>query len=177
MRRWMTRFGAGLLMLAACTGEIGDALESGVGSRGGSTSGSGDAGSTSEGGVDPGPPPPIPYAPVSSYVYVRKVKSLLTGLAPTDDEQAAVASDPGALKGLVDQWMATADAQAKLLTFLGNAFQQSNAPDNVLMLQFPWAYHNSAETRGELLGNVLEELSSNRAGDGSERRSRSNHGR
>ena len=38
-------------------------------------------------------------------VYVAKVKNILVGLPPTDDEVAAVTADPSALGGLVDGWM------------------------------------------------------------------------
>ena len=37
----------------------------------------------------------------------------------------AVRANPGALKGLVDTWLAMPQAQAKLLAFFGNSFQQT----------------------------------------------------
>lgn len=70
-------------------------------------------------------PPSSPFEADSPQVYVAKVKQLLTGLAPTDDEVAAVAADPGALKGLIDQWMTTPEYQQKMLTFFQLAFQQT----------------------------------------------------
>ena len=85
------------------------------------------------------PPPPIPevpFEPVSAASYTAKVKNLLTGLAATDEEVQAVTADPAALKGLIDQWTATPQAQAKLLDFFKIAFQQTQiaAPDLIEIL-------------------------------------------
>jgi hypothetical protein len=49
----------------------------------------------------------------------------MTGLAATDAEVQAVAKDPNALKGLVDQWMALPEFQGRMLDFFRNAFQQN----------------------------------------------------
>jgi hypothetical protein len=56
---------------------------------------------------------------------VPKVKNLLTGLAATDAEVQAVASNPTALRGLIDGWMALPQFQGKMLDFFKNAFQQN----------------------------------------------------
>ncbi len=56
---------------------------------------------------------------------LRKVKSVLTGLAPTDAELAA-ATDTTALQSLIDTWMATPEFNAKMIGFFQNAFQQSS---------------------------------------------------
>jgi hypothetical protein len=56
---------------------------------------------------------------------LRKVKSVLTGLAPTDAELAA-ATDATALRGLIDTWMGTPEFNAKMILFFQNAFQQSS---------------------------------------------------
>jgi hypothetical protein len=53
------------------------------------------------------------------------VKNLLVGLPPTDDEVAAVAADPGALKALIAGWMQQPEYQAKMLRFFELAFQQT----------------------------------------------------
>lgn len=58
-------------------------------------------------------------------VYVAKVKNILVGLPPTDDEIAAVTKDPGALGGLIDGWMKLPEYQDKMLVFFELAFQQT----------------------------------------------------
>ena len=77
------------------------------------------------------PPWTAPLPPLS---VLRKVKSVLTGLGPTDAELAAISSDLGALDGLIDGWMETPEFQAKMLFFFQNAFQQSSLA--VLDFQF-----------------------------------------
>ncbi len=56
---------------------------------------------------------------------VAKVKNLVVGLPPTDAEVASVAADTSALSGLVAQWMALPQYNAKMLAFLDTAFEQS----------------------------------------------------
>lgn len=76
----------------------------------------------------PGEPPfePVsPFEPVGPEVYVPKVKSLLTGLAASDDEIKSVVRDPNALRGLIDQWMETPSFKVRMLDFFRNAFQQN----------------------------------------------------
>src|SRR5690242_6228438 len=53
-----------------------------------------------------------PTAPAS---YVAKVKDLLVGQPPTDDEVRSVTLDPQALRGLIDLWMGTPEYRAKML--------------------------------------------------------------
>ena len=83
------------------------------------------------------PPPPSTFEPVGPEVYVAKVKQLLVGLPPTDQEVQAVKADPNALRGLIDQWMAMPEYEAKMLTFFQLAFQQTQITeaDFVDMLQ------------------------------------------
>ena len=50
--------------------------------------------------VEDGGIPPTPFEAASAASYTVKVKSLLTGLAATDEEVAAVEKDPAALAGL-----------------------------------------------------------------------------
>jgi hypothetical protein len=61
----------------------------------------------------------------SPQVYVAKVKNILVGLPPTDDEVAQVVADPTALRGLIDQWMTTPEYQQKMMVFFELAFQQT----------------------------------------------------
>jgi hypothetical protein len=57
---------------------------------------------------------------------LRKVKSLLTGLGPTDAELNAVSADLSGLPTLIDAWMATPQFEEKLRFFFQNTFQQSS---------------------------------------------------
>ena len=69
-----------------------------------------------------------PFEAISAQAYLRKVKNLLTGLAPTASEVKAVtsASDPSAaLKDLIDDWMAMPEHEGKMRRFFINAFQQT----------------------------------------------------
>lgn len=84
--------------------------------------------------TDPGPPAtppapeeevkPPPYEQTGPRTYVPKIKTILTGLAATDEEVALVTKDPKALAGLIDQWMALPEFEGKMLDFFRNAFQQ-----------------------------------------------------
>jgi hypothetical protein len=58
-------------------------------------------------------------------VYVAKVKNLLVGLPPTDEEVQAVTRDPGQLAHLIDGWMAMPEYTRKMMVFFGLAFQQT----------------------------------------------------
>src|SRR3954471_1689520 len=75
----------------------------------------------------PGPVIEGTIEPVTVAASLSKVKGLLTGLPPTDAEVAAVTSDPKALRGLVQQWIATPQHTGKLMGFFSTAFQQSQS--------------------------------------------------
>jgi hypothetical protein len=79
-----------------------------------------------------------PFEPIPPGSYVPRVKNLMTGLAATDAEIQAVVADPTALRGLVDQWQATPDFQAKMLDFFRNAFQQNQV--NLSTLEMSLGY-------------------------------------
>jgi hypothetical protein len=66
-----------------------------------------------------------PFEPVAPISYVARVKNILTGLPSTSAEVQAVEADPTALRGLIDQWMALPEFQARMLEFFRNAFQQN----------------------------------------------------
>jgi hypothetical protein len=113
---------AAVIAVAGCTGQIGGA---------GSTSGSGSTGGGSTGG-DPGSvtPPPPPFEPATAASSVRKVKNLLTGMTPTDDEIALVtAQGAQGLQTLIDGWTADATLQPmyrdRMVAFFRNTFQQT----------------------------------------------------
>ena len=74
----------------------------------------------------------IPFEPIGPYAYVPKVKNLLTGLPPTDDEVKAVVADPNALKGLIDGWMKLPSFKVRMVDFFRNAFQQNQVDLNTL---------------------------------------------
>jgi hypothetical protein len=126
---------------AACSGRIGGAgsgtpgsgtgAGSGAGNSGGPGSGTGGTGGFST-TVDPGKvtAPNAPFDPHTAATAVRKVKNLLTGLAPTDAEIATVTKSGAAgLQGLIDTWMTDPAAQPffrdKMLFFFRNTFQQT----------------------------------------------------
>ena len=67
--------------------------------------------------------PPFEADPPS--VYVAKVKNILVGLPPTDDEVNAVAADPTQFGSLVDTWMGLPEYNQKMLRFFELAFQQT----------------------------------------------------
>lgn len=67
----------------------------------------------------------VPFEPALPTSYVNKVKTILTGLAATDAEVAAVIADPGALRGLIDTWMALPEFERRAKDFFRTAFQQS----------------------------------------------------
>jgi hypothetical protein len=116
---------------AAGTTPTGDA---GAGGAAMMTSGGG-AGGGAAGVADTGPVGPPAYEAVPPSSYTAKVKTLLTGLPPTAAELAAVTADPKALRGLVDQWMALPEFQAKMLLFFRNAFQQGQVDGTTLLDQ------------------------------------------
>jgi hypothetical protein len=93
------------------------------GASGGASGGGGTAGvSSSDGGPGADAAPFVAAAPAS---YIAKVKNVLVGLPPTDDEVAAVAADPAALKTLVGAWMKLPEYETKMKRFFELAFQQT----------------------------------------------------
>ena len=106
-----------VLASGACFGQLGPYDT-------GSSSGSGSGGS---GG---GPPVQFPFEAVSPRIYVAKVKDLLIGQAPTEDEITAVTKDPTALRGMVHAWFVTPAAQGKFFSFFQKAFQQTQITAN-----------------------------------------------
>ena len=73
---------------------------------------------------------PDPFQPTAAQSSVRKVKNLLTGLPPTDEDIATVtASGAAGLQTLISSWMTHPDFVAnfreKMLFFFRNAFQQT----------------------------------------------------
>jgi hypothetical protein len=76
----------------------------------------------------PTSPPGMPSMPFTAdppAIYVAKVKNVLVGLPPTDDEVAQVSADPKRLAALIDGWMKLPEYQTKMLRFFELAFQQT----------------------------------------------------
>jgi hypothetical protein len=67
----------------------------------------------------------MPFLADPPSVYVAKVKDVLVGLPPTDEEVAAVESNADALGSLVDGWMKLPQYDQKMLRFFQLAFQQT----------------------------------------------------
>jgi hypothetical protein len=135
-----------LLGTLSCTGRFGSGTigEPAAGTAGVGTGNAGAPGpgtNVTPGGaggasaVDPALPPPVLFEAVGPETYTAKVKNLLTGLPPTSAELAAVTADPAALRGLIDQWMALPQYQAKMLIFFRNAFQQAQVDSTTLLDQ------------------------------------------
>ncbi|HET6335315.1 MAG TPA: DUF1585 domain-containing protein [Polyangiales bacterium] len=68
---------------------------------------------------------PVIFEPVAPASYVAKVKSLLVGLPPTDDELMRVEANPSALADLIAEWMQLPQYTEKLQRFFELAFQQT----------------------------------------------------
>jgi hypothetical protein len=142
-RRVAALFALAVCAASACTGRVGAGAGSGnngTGNSGAGNSGSGSnnggagsgtgptGGAGNDGAGGDGLPPPPPFEAVNSLSAVRKVKNLLTGLAPTDQEVTAGASASG-LRTLITTWTTGADFQPlfrdKMIFFFRNAFQQT----------------------------------------------------
>src|SRR5262245_15387939 len=113
-----------VILSVGCTGMVsGGAASNGTAAGGASGTGnaSGAAGVTATGTGNNGPAgsagsglggvggisvPPAPFEPASALTAVRKVKNLLTGMAPTNDDVTTVASTGAAgLQTLISTWM------------------------------------------------------------------------
>jgi hypothetical protein len=148
--------GAALLVVAACVGPAacgshagalnddghsGQANGSGSSGSNGSSGSGGSSGGTSGGspttggpdaGVNPGTvtATATPYDAKTAFEAARKVKNLLVGLAPTDDDVALVQKSGAAgLQQLIISWTTDMATQpffrSKMLFFFRNAFQQT----------------------------------------------------
>jgi hypothetical protein len=91
-----------------------------------------------------------------AHVYVAKVKNLLVGLPPTDDEVKLVAREPGRLGPLIDQWMARPEYGRKLQRFFALAFQQTQINANDFADQVFAVIGRNDATTPLILQNVQE---------------------
>jgi hypothetical protein len=110
-----------------------------------------------DGGIDPSLPTPTPFEAVAPEAYTAKVKNLLTGLPLTSAELMAVQANPTALRGLIDQWMATPQYQTKMLVFFRNAFQQAQVDSTMILDQLGGrGLATNGPTLQRLLVNIQE---------------------
>ncbi|HEY1534097.1 MAG TPA: hypothetical protein VGF76_08760, partial [Polyangiaceae bacterium] len=98
------------------------AAAGGPGSSSGGADGS-SGGACADGTCGTATPPP--FNAVSAASYVAKVKNLLVGLPPTDDEINAVQADGTALAGLITGWQKLPEYQRKMERFFELSFQQT----------------------------------------------------
>jgi len=98
-----------------------------------------------------------PFEPASPFAYVAKVKNVLVGLQPTDDEVVQVASDPNQLKALITAWMQLPQYKQKMKRFFELAFQQTqiSAADFADQV-FPGQLALNGTTTPLLLQNIEE---------------------
>ncbi len=126
---------------------------SGSGSGAADNASSSDSGSAS--GADAGAPVPFQADPPA--VYVAKIKNVLVGLPPTDDEIKAVEANPAALKSLIDGWMALPQYAPKMLRFFELAFQQTQVSITDFADQtYPRQADINGSTQPFLVGNATE---------------------
>jgi hypothetical protein len=74
---------------------------------------------------DAGGPPAFPFHAVPPAIYVAKIKNILVGLPPTDDEVKQVQADPSKLKALIEGWSQLPSYAEKMKRFFELSFQQT----------------------------------------------------
>jgi hypothetical protein len=119
-----------LALLAVLSGSALASCKSNQAATSGTSSGSSSSGSSgTASGSSSSSGTPIPFQADPPYVYVAKVKNILTGMPPTDAEVQAVTADPTQLGALIDTWMTDPAYaplyQAKMRVFFELAFQQT----------------------------------------------------
>ena len=96
--------------------------------------GDGDGDDDGDDGDDDGDEPWEPDGPsgecavdelVPAHIYVRRVKTILTGQPPTDEEVATVLADPDTLPDFIAQWVETEAFAGKLGDYLQVTLQQA----------------------------------------------------
>jgi hypothetical protein len=88
---------------------------------------------------------------------VAKIKNVLVGLPPSDDEVKAVEADPTQLRPLIDAWMALPQYSQKMLVFFELAFQQTQVSiDDFLDQTYPRPAGFNSTTGPKLAQNARE---------------------
>jgi hypothetical protein len=108
------------LVASACSSAGNAPAGTGGGGNGAAGSTSGDGGPTIDAGADA-----APFVAAAPVAYIAKVKNVLVGLPPTDDEVKAVTADPTQMKALVTAWMKLPGYATKMKRFFELAFQQT----------------------------------------------------
>ena len=122
-------------------------------SGGGAAGSAGGPGRDGSAGNDAG----VAFEPVAPAVYVAKIKNVLVGLPPTDEEVTSVVADPSRLAALIDGWMTLPQYSEKMRTFFELAFQQTQIAITDLADQtYPRAAVANASTRLLLAQNVRQ---------------------
>jgi hypothetical protein len=99
----------------------------------------------------------MPFAAAVPVTYVAKVKNILIGLPPTDDEIKAVTADPTQLKPLVQGWMKQPEYATKMSRFFELAFQQTQVSETDFDDQtFPKRIDINATTTPLLVQNAQQ---------------------
>lgn len=133
-------------------GDSGGENGGGTGGQGSSPDGQGAGGLDGAGGGNEDGSGGVGFdEPLSTEAALRKVKNVLTGLAPTDEELAGATSRE-ALRALVDGWMQTPEFEEKMLFFFQNTFQQSSLSINDFWFQLrnrPGAFNLSYGIYGD----------------------------
>ena len=109
-----------MLAATACSSSSTPAAKTGQAGQSGGGGSSADA-ATSVDAADAS----VPFAAASPASYVAKVKNILVGLPPTDDEVKSVTADPTTFKTLVQGWMMLPGYATKMKRFFELAFQQT----------------------------------------------------
>jgi hypothetical protein len=110
-------------VLALAAGACGSAKPSDA--SGGAGAGSPGVGGGTAGGSPDGGAGATGFVAAPPAAYVAKVKNVLVGLPPTDDEVKAVTADPTQMKALVAAWMKLPGYATKMKRFFELAFQQT----------------------------------------------------
>ena len=126
-----------LAVVSACSSDHGDAPAAPINALDGSTS-------------------VLPGDTSAPSVYVAKVKNILVGLAPTDDEVKAVEADPTKLAALIDEWMKLPQYQSKMLRFFELAFQQTQIAESDFNDQVPARISINPKVTPLLVQNATE---------------------
>ena len=99
----------------------------------------------------------VPFTPDPPGVYVAKVKDVLVGLPPTDDEVAQVTADPTKLRDLITGWMQLPEYSVKMARFFELSFQQTQVSITDFADQvFPRQLATNAAVAGPLLQNMTQ---------------------
>lgn len=90
-----------------------------------------DGGPNFDGGPDfdgGSPPPPRPFVALPPVSALSKVKFLLVGSAPTNEELTRYRADPNTLRAMIDEWMERSEFEGQLKSMAALLFQTNVDP-------------------------------------------------